>query len=287
MIEGLGDILRKGLDTWRHNLILCIPFIAETVVSFILVIIALVAAIIFVIGGNTAAFEKPEQLAAAMAISLPGLIAIALTALFLIALADSFFTAGAIGMAKQAIESGSTKFGSMFEYGGRSFVSLFVINLIISIITILGVIFIIPGIMGLGNLDIQTLVYSRLDLLMPSLIILLVGLVLWGLYAIIISIVFAPAIYAAVVEGTGPIEGLRAGIGFFRSYKQDVFLLWLLILAINIVLGMIDIGVQVNAAAAGILSIIRLFINLIIIMPLTTVFWTRLYMTGTGKKVLP
>jgi len=174
----------------------------------------------------------------------------------------------------------------MFEYGGRSFVSLFVINLIIRLITILGAVFLIPGIMGLGKLDTQAFLYGRLDQLMPSLILVLVGLVLWALYAIIISIVFAPAIYAAVVEGTGPVDGLRAGIGFFRSHKMDVFLLWLLILAINLVLGMIDIGVPVNAAAATILSIIWILVNLIVVMPLTTVFWTRLYMVGTGKKVL-
>jgi len=38
--------------------------------------------------------------------------------------------------------------------------------------------------------------------------------------------------YALVVEGLGPISAIKAGIGLFLKNKIDVFLIWLVVMAI-------------------------------------------------------
>jgi flagellar biosynthesis protein FlhB len=59
---------------------------------------------------------------------------------------DAFFWAGAIGMAKEATETGQTNLSHMVEYGKRKYLSLFVTKLIIGLLAFVGVVFLIPGI---------------------------------------------------------------------------------------------------------------------------------------------
>ena len=68
---------------------------------------------------------------------------------------------------------------------------------------------------------------------------LVIGFLMFILYALILSLVLAMAPYALVLEGLGPVRAIRAGIDFFRYNKFDVLILWLVVAALSIALQMI------------------------------------------------
>ena len=112
---------------------------------------------------------------------------------------------------------------------------------------------------------------------------LMLGFLLFILYVLILSLMLATAPYALVVEGLGPVQAIRAGIDFFRYNKFDVLILWLVVAALSIALQMIggslSTGDTVNNQA---LSLVTGLVNLLVLAPLSNLWWTRLYMDRKG-----
>lgn len=75
------------------------------------------------------------------------IIAAVINTVILAMLISAFFTAGAISMAKEATETGKTCMSDMKEYGRRKFISLLFADIIVGLITLVGLVFLIPGIM--------------------------------------------------------------------------------------------------------------------------------------------
>ena len=58
---------------------------------------------------------------------------------------QSFFTAGAIGMAKKASETGDTVLSDMIASGSKNIFRLFLTVLLIGLLMLGGIVFIVPG----------------------------------------------------------------------------------------------------------------------------------------------
>jgi hypothetical protein len=117
--------------------------------------------------------------------------------------------------------------------------------------------------------------------------LLALGAILLIIYLLVMSLVLATVPYALVVDVLGPIGAVKAGINFFNYNKFDVFILWIIVVAISLGLQMV-----VSSAAAagaevvqGTLSILVSVVNVVVIAPLANVWWTRLYMSRTGKRL--
>jgi hypothetical protein len=192
---------------------------------------------------------------------------------------QSFFMAGAIGMAQKATETGKSDLSAMIEAGKKNVVNLYLAEVLVGLLALAGIVFIVPGAMGI-NLD-QLLSEANAS----AVLLLAGGIFLWAIYIAILSIFLAVFSYALVIENLGPVDGIVAGFGFFKAHKSDVFLLWVIIGVILIILMIADAIIGGIPVLNVIWQFASFIINFLIIPPLTTLWWVRLYMTRTGKKL--
>ena len=153
----------------------------------------------------------------------------------LVILTGAFFIAGAIGMAKEATEKGKTSLSDMIDHGRRKFISLFFLFIIVGLISLAGVVFLIPGVIPMLP-DITS--RTPADATNASITVpLVLGLMIMLIYIVIVGIMFALTPYAVVIDDVGAIEGVKIGFKYFMAHKLAVFLIWLFPLVLAMVTG--------------------------------------------------
>lgn len=283
MYEDIGTLIRKGFETWRRNLNLAVPFVLMIVAIMLLAVVMVVSAFYPLITGSPEAFstaadiESPEELAEllASATNLGLAAAILPVGILLIFLASSFFTAGAIGMAREATDTGRTTTKEMWASGRRHYLNLFLAEVLMMVVVIAGLV-----VLSLPFLsDLMGVFEANVPDFGP--IILWISLIM--VYGLLFSIVVAIVPYVLVVGNLGPIAAIKSGIGFFSSNKMDVFLIWLVVIAVSMAVQFLGIPFSGSETASGIFSMLNGILSVLVISPLTTVWWTRLLMTRTGE----
>ncbi|MBA1342642.1 MAG: hypothetical protein C5S52_03485 [ANME-2 cluster archaeon] len=289
-MERIGEVLRNGAYTWKQNPILCAPYILDAIAEFIffaLVFAGLVVVIgtdIFMAIGSgiseiMQALQNTGELSPEVFEAMIGVyqLAVPFTRVFVVALIilligsvliRTFFEAGAVGMAKNATMTGTTRMNDLFWYGRRSTVSLFLANVVIVLIILAGIVFLVPGILLLDASDSSGMAAAAFA----------IGIILWIGYMIILSIGLAPVTYALVIDNKGPIEGIERGWKFFSSHKLDVFLMWVVMFAIAMLIFTVGQIFFIHPVTTVIWPFAATLINICIVMPLITVWWTRLYL---------
>lgn len=287
-MEEIGEIIGKGFGTWRRNPGLCIPFLLSFVVS-ILVLIPILA--VFVLATvplasmnstTVESMEEMQELLSQMEDSISGLtlqqvmqiVLLFVILIVLLSLVSAFFTAGAIGMAMQALEKGKSDTSAMWSAGREHFLSMFIATILMNLMTMAGLIFIVPGIATLP---------SSLQAEPQAVGLFVLGVLMLILYVFALSLALAAAPYALVVDKIGALDAIKASISFFRYNKFDVLVLWLVVVAIS--LGLQMIGGSFSAAEGTTyqpLSVVTGLINILVLSPLSNVWWTRLYMDRKG-----
>ncbi|NJD75557.1 MAG: hypothetical protein FIB08_00485 [Candidatus Methanoperedens sp.] len=291
MVEDIGKIISNGIGTYTKNLNLSIPFILNLFVTGLMFVIMVAFGFFLILGSSLGSLSKntrPEDFFATiipfitqhiLEIGFMVLIIILIT-LFV----GTFFMAGAIGMAKQATETGKTSISALMEAGKDNVVNLFLAEILLGLLSLAGLVFLVPGAMQVD--------FSRIfspENFSPqntgALFLLLGGFIVWMVYLLILSIILSPVRFALVVDKLGPIESIAAGYGFFKKNWVDVILLFLIVIAIVMVLWFIDMFMGFIPIINIIWPFVSLFINLFVLQPLVTVWWVRLYMTRTGKNI--
>jgi len=273
MTEKLDGILKKGWGIWRKNLVLSVPFILSFVLIIILVIVFGIAAVLLVFSGLVD-FSGMNILS--IIILAPA------TALFiiLISLVSSFFSAGAIGMSKKAVEQKKPNLDQMADYGKRKFIDLFLASLIIMVITLVSLILLLGVFVGIP----MTLGVSLSDSIL-SIILIIIGIAISVLSLVAIGLALTMVPYAVVISDLGPMEGVKKGVRFFLDNKLHTFLLWLIIMVLSIASSIIFNVVQIIIEQIPLLGIIlSIVITLIsvafstaVIAPLSTVWYSYFY----------
>lgn len=288
-MESINELLGRGFSLWRDNLNLCIPHL----LGFFFSLMALFAGIMAVIFSgllpledfNETALqemqyvedmEEMQMLWGQMGEHLAGMegseilqIASAILAVFvLIALVEAFFAAGAIGMARQALEKGRSSTSAMWSAGRRHFLGMFLAELLMTFIILMGILLLLP-LLGSG--------LEKLGLLAVALALIAI------FYALALTIILSTMPYALVLEDLSPLRALRASIDFFRYNKFDVGVLWLVVLALSLGLQMVSGAISSGQPGQGQpLSAITGMISLLVLAPLSNLWWTRLYMSRKG-----
>ncbi len=285
MPEKLEEILNKGFYVWKKNLNISVPFFLDLISGIIVAGIFLILGIILLIFSLSPLLsisdisEIPSSInkfAETGIAVIPILVVFLVIFLIVVQIINSFFYSGAIGMAKTAIETGNTKISDMRDYGKKKFLDVFFANIIVFIIYLLGVLFFLPGILSIFLLD-------RVPFAVIFFLLGIIGLIA---YLIVASIVLSPVQYAVVISDARAIEGIKKGFRFFMNNKLDVFILWFIILLISAVIGfftwLLQFIVEFIPLVGWILSILitiaSTLISVLIIAPLSTVWWTMLYM---------
>ncbi|MEA1924680.1 MAG: hypothetical protein U9M95_02315 [Candidatus Altiarchaeota archaeon] len=293
------SILSDGFATWRNNPKICVPFILDflAVVAFSLLYFIAVILVLGILGFGVFSLFSAGQPGGMQNLAPPimgGLVVVLLLVLALVLvyyvitlLITSFFTAGAIGMSKEAVEKNKTSVSTMIDYGRRKMMSLFAVNVIISMVYLLAVVIVVGVFVGIPIMLGSSLGENGL----MGLLLLLPGLLLLILCMIVLSIVFAPVQYALVLSDLGAIDGLKKGVSFSLENKLFVFLLWLMISMISMFIEVLNfiyrlVVEQLPAILSLIMSLtgllVYLSVLLVIVTPLFTVWWTRLYLARTG-----
>lgn len=177
-------------------------------------------------------------------------------------------------MARQALEKGRADTGAMWSAGKMQFWNMFLATLLMGLMTMAGLIFLLPGILRLPR-PVQA---------EPAAMgMLIAGFLVFILYAFVLSLALAAAPYALVLEGLGPVQAIRAGIDFFRYNKFDVLILWLVVAALSITLQMVgSLFTTGNSTTYPLMSLVTGLVNLLVLVPLSNLWWTRLYMNRKG-----
>ena len=288
-MESINELLGRGFSLWRDNLNLCLPHL----LGFFFSLMALFAGMMAIIFSgimpledfNETALqemqyvedmEEMQMLWGQMGEHLAGMegseilqIASAILAIFfLIALVEAFFAAGAIGMSRQALEKGRSSTSAIWQAGRRHFLSLFLAELLMTLIILMGMLLLLPllaaGLEGLGLLAVALALIAIF-------------------YALALTIILSTMPYALVLEHLGPLRALRASIDFFRYNKFDVAVLWLVVVALSLGLQMVGGAISDGQPGQGQpLSAITGMITLLVLAPLSNLWWTRLYMSRKG-----
>ena len=286
-MEEIGQLIGKGFRIWKKNLNLCIPFIYSGLASILIVVVFFVAvflAAIPLLGEDWTQLENLEEPGAMEELfagmdwqDLLPIILLILGMIATLSLVGSYFNAGAIGMARQALVEGRSGTSAMWSAGRKHFWNMFLLSLIVVLVTMAGLIFLLPGVEQLGEA-----VSGNADSL-EGLGVILAGLLLFILYALVLSVILSPAPYALVIEDTGPVQALRAAMDFFRYNKFDVLILWLVVVALSLVLEMAGSFISMgNEEAYQLMSLISSLASIFVLAPLVNLWWTRLYMSRKG-----
>ncbi|TRZ87774.1 MAG: hypothetical protein D4R88_08875 [Methanosarcinales archaeon] len=280
MAEEINKIISNSIDTYTKNTNLCIPFILNIVMIALTAIIITIFSLVYLFGSvSVEEYNSPEALSLAFISSLSHhvyeIAAIVLVGFLVIMYFSSFFTSGAIGMARQATETGRTTFSTMMESGKKNALNLFLAEILFLLLVFAGIVFMVPGAM---NLDLNQLSIEDNYLLM-------IGFVLWIVYFLILSLALSAFSYVLVIESLGPVEGIVAGVNFFKKNASDVFLIILATIGVSFVFGIIDAIMSLNSILNTIWFFVSLLISVCILSPVLMLWWVRLYMTRTDKQV--
>ena len=286
MVEDTGKIISNGFETYKKNFNISIPFALNFFITMILGVVLFAMGFIYIFGSSLTSLENvssPEQLVMVLlpliSQHIAEILAIFLIIVIVISFIQSFFTAGAIGMAKQATETGRSSLSTMAEAGKKNVLNLFLAEILVGLLTIAGMVFMVPGAMKVNIAD----PFSPTN--MGPALLLLAGFLLWIIYSMIINLILVVYSYALVVETLGPIEGIAAGLGFFKEHKAPVFILWLVMGGIIIAIAIIGQVMGVIPIVNIIWALVNMVISIFVIPPLVTLWWVRLYMSGTGKNM--
>ena len=292
MPEDIGTIINKGLSTWTRNLNICIPFVFNLLIGGLLALIAFfIFVVIFIVPPMSGANIDPETISPEQMMDIFSSVFsenILIVAVFLLGFillltfVESYFTAGAIGMAKNALIKGDTSLGDMFSAGNQNAFNLFLASILISLITLLGIVFLIPGFLVVEDFG---MLLTNPESVAQSATLLVFGFLFWGIYIAVISIILAVVVYALVVDRLDPISALETGFRFFMNNKLDVFLVWMILVALSIALSLVGSLFNSVEALAIIWTFVNFIISVVVIPPLTTIWFTRLYLDRTGNMM--
>ncbi|WP_406657603.1 hypothetical protein V7O62_03345 [Methanolobus sp. ZRKC2] len=292
MKENIGTTIHKGLGTWTRNLIICVPFILEVIVT---VLLSMLAAIFFVmlfilpvVSENNIDPEQlsPDALMAILESLLSGdllvLIIFGVVFLLIYTLIQSFFAAGAIGMSKEALERGDTGVRDLSSYGTKNFLNLFLLKVLVSLLVLAGLIFLVPGFLSIG--DISTL-FTDPEAVLTSTSLMLFGFLLWGFYILLLSIVFIFVDYALVIDHLDPVSAIEKGVSLFLSNKASALALWLLLIGISMLFGIVGHIFSYIDVLSQMWTFVDFVLTVLVIRPLITIWWTRFYLSKNERKL--
>ncbi|NLD95433.1 MAG: hypothetical protein GX639_22510 [Fibrobacter sp.] len=259
MYEDIGTLIGKGFDTWKSNLNLAVPS-AMTYAAIMLLITAIAGFPLYITKLGLQAL-------------------VILVGIFAMFIVYSFFTAGTVGMAKVATYGYKATLKDMWVSGRRHYLSLFFVHLVIGLAIISGfiIIFISCNILDLIPGSISSILLS----IALAAYVILTALIM--VFIILASVVFSIVPLSVVVDGRRAVNSIGAAMQFFLSNKKDVFLIWLVIIAIWIAIWLVSLPFSVSYIGNAIWWAVETVVYVVVVQPLSMVWFTRLYMSRTGK----
>jgi len=286
MYENFGTIINKGFKNWTRNLNICIPFILIFGINLLLYALFFGFMGVVLLSSKIKSGLDPSALPVEelynlfigaffenFGSALIGIIAFFLLVIFI----QAFFTAGAIGMAKRAAETGDTFFSEMFEFGSKNVIRLFLTFILIDLMIIAGLVLVVPGALSVGDLGA---LLEDPSASVQGLGLLALGVLLWALYVLILNILFSLAPYSLVIDELEPLEAISTSFHFFMENKLDMLFIWGISIALTFINSLVN---ELFTSTSDLIVLLTSLLSFLVLQPLITVWWTRLYLSR--KKV--
>ncbi|WNY24827.1 hypothetical protein [Methanolapillus millepedarum] len=282
-MESISDTITKGYHTLKKNQSLVSPMLIYLVVNFIVSFVIQILSMFTAVLGYTGSYS----------IVMIILLILSLISIVIMMVLGAYFSAGAIGLAKDATSTGKVNWSDMWAYGKKYYVRLFLAQIVLTLISFVSVLFFIPFIyeystyvtfMGVSSTAMVTY--------------LILGLLLALIYLIVVSIILYFVSYAIVIDDLSVTEGFKKSYKLFREHTVKIILFNLAIIGIAIFIGIVFSLIMAFSVVFFIspaLAIIGLLIMMIVYLILIVVFFlflvliyiwsTRYYMVLTGKPI--
>jgi len=291
MYEDLGTLIGKGFQIWRKNLSLAIPFLLAGL-AIMLAMVPILLAFIYLVG--TANPDRLEQLTetellTSLLDNARPMVVVAILSFLAAALLNSFFNAGAVGMAWEANRESTTSLSTMWSTGRRYWLRVFAASLIIGLMTVVGLLALLAVMAVLIGTSIsidQGFLANPQEIFQsPQIMAYLLGfLFLMIFYSLALSLLTAVVFFAMVIDDLGAIKAIWASFRFFRDNKFDVFIVWVIVIALSMAFS-IPSNLYPDPTFVSAWSAISGIVAVLVLSPLSTVWWARLYMSRTGKNL--
>ena len=286
-MEHIVDTFANGVKNLTKNPVLFVP----PILLVILAIIIAVPAIIIATGtiNSTAGFNMT-------------IVAVSVIAFILLLLLGAFYSAGQIGMIKEAIEKGKTRMSDFFSYGRKYIIRMFLAEIILLILNGLALLFWIPlynayvksgltlnfifdsfnDFMLSGNIE------PFMEIISIFAVSLSIGLLLTTIYYLILKVLFYFVGYAIVIDDLPVIAAFKKSLSLLKQYPRKVIIF---IITVNVLVMAI---LQIAETFWAIL-IFNMFLFIIGALPyllvelfvnIAALVWTaRFYMVITEKEL--
>ncbi|WNY24828.1 hypothetical protein [Methanolapillus millepedarum] len=290
MTESLQETLKRGFSDFKRNMMpLTIPPLLMMVVIFILSIIfgAILGYFMYMdiasVGSGTVTYNYWAFLI------------LTIVFVLVILLISGYFTAAIVGLSKEAVTIGTTKWKNMWGYGKKYFVRITLATIISTILSLLAIIFYLPLIYELYKAGTDpTVVFgtpvAMMQLLDDMTIYYYAGMILSTIYYILLSFVIYFVSYAIVVDDMKTIAGFKKS---YQMLKENTIQVMWFVLAVTIISMLVVMVIMflfyVFAWLLGIAGLyiaeILAFIIIIFLVALTSVWGARAYFVLEKRPV--
>jgi hypothetical protein len=293
-MEHIVDTFSNGIKNMVKNPILFLPM-------FIYFLLICVLSIIFglMIAEPLVAIIEGEEVSVINWLLL-GLVSFLF--LLVMTILSSYVSAGTIGMVKESVLTGRTKFKDLFTYGNKFTVRIFFATLLMSFLELVMILFWLPTIYIFINSEytilsfFETLLMNPEDLmpLLATLMIpILIGCLLTIVYSIIIYVAFYFVTYALVVDNLSVIASFKKSYALFRQHPFSVLIFILIIYVITSIFSNIVSLISIMPLMmvdpiilnVSLLLLLIIFVATSIYTVAITVWATRFYMGITEKEL--
>ena len=300
-MEHIIDTFTNGLKNLHKNPVIFWPYILFTILVSIASLIWAGALVIFlfipILEGGLIDWTSAAISSAAF--------------LLFSMLLTAYVSAGTIGMTKNAISTGITKFGDCFTYGNKYFVRVFIASILVALLQLIALIFWTPMIYVFNTSGYTFSMFIEILFSTPeALISLLTSLAIWGIigfllnliYSIIISVLFYFVLYAIVIDNCGIVASFKKSYEMLRQnfWKVLIFIIAVYVIVVGItsiissVSSILSVFSPISAGSLALsilISLLQLFVSLIlavvsIYLTVATFVWeTRFYMVVNGHEI--
>ena len=294
-MEHIVDTFSNGIKNMVKNPILFLPM-------FIYFLLICVLSIIFglMIAEPLVAIIEGEEVSVINWLLL-GLVSFLF--LLVMTILSSYVSAGTIGMVKESVLTGRTKFKDLFTYGNKFTIRFFFASFLMSFLELVMILFWLPTIYIFINSEYTVLSFIETLLMDPETLIplltaltipILIGCLLTIIYSVVIYFAFYFVTYALVVDDLSVITSFKKSYALLRQHPFSIVFFILIIYAITSVFSSIIsmISLMPLMPLDPIISTIILLLLLAFTFVATPIYtvaifvWaTRFYMSLTEKEL--
>ena len=301
-MENIVDTFTKGFKNLYKNKILLLPFLIFIVLYAVYMVVLTIIPLIE---------TEINQLALDIGIGIGSIIFVIISL---------YVSAGMIGMSKEAVSTGKTKFKDLFTYGNKYTIRFIFATLILSILQLATIVFWLPVIFLFMNsgytIDLfLDLLANKFDALIPFFKTLIIPALFCSLltliYSIAIWVLFYFVTYAIVIDDLSVIASFKKSYSTVRQHIWKVILFIIAIYAITIgviivaylifcfimlfttLFLVILIDISQTLAIVGLVLLLIIMVLLLIFLlfviafiSVAAIIWeTRFYMSVTEKEL--